>query len=724
MPASARTPTQERKPVRFVVLAAVFLSASVCLETPLTIYFANRAFFDAPARDALLVSGAWAVWVALLLALPGAWRSPVWRRAYAALLAALGVTCWLNSNLLVGKLGTLRGDAIDLASVAQNPGFAAVGGVAFFGVALLAWLRPKLTYRGLQVFLFAVLGSALVQAAQASREPHPKEGNDPGQDQRGEHVYEVSRTANAFIIIYDAFQNDIFQEIVASYPASRRALQGFTLFTETLGVSGSTTLAIPAMLSGEQYRFGESIPDYMQRASVDGSFLTGLVEGGHDVAYVRFRPNCPRKVSCFTAGELQSSSWQRAVGDYAFLLDLSVLRALPGPAKNLVFNDGAWLISRAAANTPATLRGAHSVRDLSFFRGFIQRLRPVYDRPAVRAMHLLLPHSPLAYDEHCVPYDRPQPWTREFYVQQATCALRSFVEFSDRLRELGLYDDSLIVVAADHGAGFGPVDDDGAPTIRDATGRDLLAYAHPLLAVKPPGARGELQLSASPVQLTDIRSTVCSFLKTCTRNEAPSVFDARDAASRGRRFDASFLWTQAHWDGDYPGPFTSYDVRGPVRDVSSWRPVRGDFPAERLPFDGDDRQRHSAYGVGWKRDFHLDGERSSRWAVGKRAVLYFRLPQTRPVRLRCRVRNWHKDQAMSLTVNGRLVHTVPVPAGDYTDLFIQVPGTAIDRELSELAFDFTRDGTGEDTWLGKSHLAVLFDEIAVEPAAGSGSPSE
>jgi hypothetical protein len=79
---------------------------------------------------------------------------------------------------------------------------------------------------------------------------------------------------------------------------------------------------------------------------------------------------------------------------------------------------------------------------------------------------------------------------------------------------------------------------------------------------------------------------------------------------------------------------------------------------------------------------------------------------------------------MSLTVNGRLVHTVPVPAGDYTDLFIQVPGTAIDRELSELAFDFTRDGTGEDTWLGKSHLAVLFDEIAVEPAAGSGSPSE
>ncbi len=713
-PARIRDPESIR--ARFVVLSAAFLSASVCLGTPLTIYFANRAFFDAPARDVLLLSAAWAIGVALLLALPGLGRSPAWRRAYAALLAALGVTCWLNSNLFVSELGTLRGDAIDIASVTRNPGFTAAGSVAFLGVALLAWLRPRLTYRGLQVLLFAVLGATFVQAARASREPHLEEQVERDRGQGGERLYDVSRTANVFIIIYDAFQNDIFQEIVATYPASQRALQGFTLFTDTLGVAGSTTLAIPAMLSGEQYRFGESIPDYMQRGSVDGSFLTELAEGGYDVAYVRFRPNCPRKVPCFTAGALQGSRWQRAVGDCAFLLDLSVLRALPAPAKNLVFNDGTWLVSRAV-NMPAALRGAHGVRDMSFFTGFVQRLRPAYDRPAVRAIHLVVPHSPLVFDEHCALYERPKPWTREYFTRQATCALRSFVGFSDRLRELGLYDGSLIVLAADHGAGFGPADDDAAPTIQDTAGRDLLAYGHPLLAVKPPGARGEMRLNASPVQLTDIRSTVCSLLRACARNGAPSVFDVKQASSRERRFDGSFLWTKEQWDGDYPTPFTSYVVRGAVRDVSSWYPVGGDFPADRLPFDRDDRQRYSAYGAGWKGDFHQDSENFSRWAVGNRAVLYFRLPQMHSVRLRFRVKNWHEDQAMSLTVNGRLLNTVPVPTGDYTDLFIEVPGTAIDRELSELTLDFTRDGAGEDTWLGRNHLAVLFDEITVEPPA-------
>jgi hypothetical protein len=712
MSAATRPPDQERILARFVVLAALFLSASVCTGTPLTIYCANRAFFDALVGDVLLVSAASAVGIALLLALPGARSSPAWRRAYAALLAALGVTCWLNSNLFVGELITLRGDVIDIASVERNPGFTAAGSVAFFGVALLAWLQPRLTYRGLQVLLFAVLGATLVQAAQASRAPHP------GRDQRGEHVYDVSRTANAFIIIYDAFQNDIFQEIVAKDPASRHGLQGFTLFTDTLGVAGSTTLAIPAMLSGEQYRFGESIPDYRQRGSVDRSFLTDLADGGYDVAYVPFHKNCPRRVPCFTAGALQGSWWHSAVSDYAFLLDLSVLRALPAPARNLVFNDGLWLISRAV-DIPGALRGSHGLRDMPFFTGFVDRLRPAYDRPAFRAIHLVLPHAPVVYDEHCVPYERPKPWTREFFVPQAMCALKSFMEFTDRLRELGLYDDSLIVLAADHGAGFGPAEDGAAPTIRDSADRDLVAFSHPVLAVKPPGARGEMRLSALPVQLTDIRSTVCSFLPACARNEAPSVFDAGSATPRERRFDASFLWTRADWDGDYPGPFTSYVVRGPVRDVSSWHPVRGDFPAERLPFDRDDRQRHSAYGIGWKTGFHQDGENFSRWAVGRRAVLYFRLSQSRPVRLRFRIKNWHEGQVMSLTVNGRPLDTVAVPTGDYTDLFIQVPGTAIDRELSELTLDFTRDGADEDTWLGRDHLAVLFDEITVEPPAGS-----
>jgi len=711
MSSSESTADQTSVYRKLAFLAAPFLSACICLGTPLTIYLANSAFFDALRRDVLLISGLSTVAVALVLALPAARRSPAWLPGYSTLLTALGVTCWLNSNVLTVELGSLRGDGIDIASVTSAPVFTASGLIAFVAVAVLGWVRPQVAYRALQILLFAVLGASLAQAVQDPR--HPQRQLD---DDEGAGFYTVSRTANTFIIIYDAFQNDIFQEIVASDPTIRRSLHGFTLFTDTLGVAGSTTLAVPAMLSGEQYRIGESIPNYMKRGAVDGSFLSELAESNYDVAYLHFQPNCPRKVACYTAGGLQGSRWHRALADYAFLLDLSALRALPPPMKNLVFNDGAWLISRAV-NMPAAVRDTHGVRDMSFFTGFVRRLRPLHDRPAVRAMHLVFPHSPIVYDENCTLYGRSKPWTRENFVKQATCATKSFLTFLDRLRALGLYHDSLIVFTADHGAGFGPVSDGPAPTIRDCGGRDLIAYAHPLLAIKPPGVSSDLKFSAAPAQLTDLRSTICSYLDGCAPNTVPSVFDLEDGAPRERRIDGSFLWTRADWDGDYPSPFTSYTVSGPTQDPASWYPLHGDFPTDRLPFDKEDRERHSAYGLGWKADFHQDGDNYSRWAVGKRAILYFRLPKGHPIRLRFTVKNWHSGQAMSLSVNGTLVGTMQVPAGDYTNLFIDVPATAIDRELSELALDFTQDGAGDDTWLGKHRLSVLFDDIAVERPA-------
>ena len=56
--------------------------------------------------------------------------------------------------------------------------------------------------------------------------------------------YDISQTTNVFIIVYDAFQNDTFQEIVADDPSLSKSLEGFTLFRDTLGAAGSTTLTM------------------------------------------------------------------------------------------------------------------------------------------------------------------------------------------------------------------------------------------------------------------------------------------------------------------------------------------------------------------------------------------------------------------------------------------------------------------------------------------------
>jgi len=690
---------------RIALVAGLTAAVSTMLATPVVIFCANAAFFDVRLSDLLLVSTTVTAVAATTLGVPALLLGRRSIRVYASILAAVAVVSWLYTNVQVMHIGPLHG-AVKLPEPTRIARlFDLVGLASAVAVAILVFRKTLFVYR-LLLLLFVVSGATVVKIAQ-HRELLQSTAVNPTENAE---FFGVSKTSNVFVIVLDAFQTDVFEDIVEAHTSFPSQLQGFTLFRETLGVSASTTLSIPALHSGEQYVLGESLPGYQRRGTVDGSFLTELADAGWNTAYLRFRPSCPERVPCYKAGQFRGSRWAVTLADYAFLLDLSTWRALPSRLKKYLVNDGAWLFTNLAS-VPGTVRNAHGIRDLGFFMRFIHELEPSRTEPAARFMHLIVPHSPLVFDEEC----RVRPatlWTREYFTQQATCTTRTFLGFLDRLRELSIYDSSTIAIVADHGAGFAiPAQKDGF-SIYDLEGRDIVSYAQTLLAVKPPGATGDLLVSDAPAQLTDLRSTICALVRDCGPNDAPSMFDLDERARRQRRFDGAFLWTKAQWDGDYPSPFTSYLVDGPVRDKASWRPIHGEFPTKMLSFDKNDAL--SAYGHGWAKGFNEEGNDSSRWATGTSAILYLQLPLRQPARLRFRVRNWHPDQTMSLVVNGRILGTQPVPIGEFTELVFAVPADAVDAELSVLELRFAQAGEGGADWLAEGRLSVLFDELIVD----------
>jgi len=94
--------------------------------------------------------------------------------------------------------------------------------------------------------------------------------------------------------------------------------------------------------------------------------------------------------------------------------------------------------------------------------------------------------------------------------------------------------------------------------------------ATPLMAVKPPGASGPLQVSSAPSSYTDIPITIASILGLKSEFGGRPVFDLRPGEQRERRH---YLhgWRRGDWETEYFGPIQEFIVNGNVYDSAAWQ---------------------------------------------------------------------------------------------------------------------------------------------------------
>lgn len=159
------------------------------------------------------------------------------------------------------------------------------------------------------------------------------------------------------------------------------------------------------------------------------------------------------------------------------------------------------------------------------------------DPPPLHFLHVLLPHEPWVYlptgqrfatAGDTVGLDREGRWTEDDlavarnyqrHLLQARFADRLLGQVIDRLRAVGLYDDAVVVVTADHGGSFRP----GVPFRRPRRGTFVDIAAIPLL-IKAPGQRAG-RVNESNVETTDVVPTLAALLGA----DLPWEADGRDA---------------------------------------------------------------------------------------------------------------------------------------------------------------------------------------------------
>ena len=343
-------------------------------------------------------------------------------------------------------------------------------------------------------------------------------------------------------------------------------------------VAPLTPSAVPAIVTGQE-------PEALFPAPVSGAFpesLFTLLGGTYDVrAGETLTRVCPQEI-CSDREEASSST---------------ALRSSLGLARDLIGSVASPTVEREdltfdVAEPPGDPDPPQRFPELTASLG------RETDRPTFDFLHVLMPHQPFDFVPSGARYDAPDPprgtfvgqWVSDFaadagrlrHALQLQLTDRLLGDALDRLRELGTYDESLIVVTADHGIAF----QQGEP-IRGLSEENAAEILWTPLFVKLPGQEEGL-VDDRPAETIDIVPTMADALDV----DIPWEVDGQSLLGDGsddrpaRLFDWEFSSLRAE-EGDYATVDRSAGFARVLESTGLGSGAAQPYPLHRIPRYGD-----------------------------------------------------------------------------------------------------------------------------------------
>lgn len=498
-------------------------------------------------------------------------RRPEFSRL-CSVLAALVLLAWAQAYLLVWNYGVLDGSAIDWGAAPWRALDVAlwIGGLTAAAAFYRRLERPlvgaALTLVALQAAIVGAQGFAQRDAL-ALKHSKRLASNDL------EAMARFSTGRNVLHVVLDSFQADVFGQIVTG-PGSdeaRAALPGFTFFEEHLGTFPATYLALPVIVSGQVYRNELPRAEFMEGAYGGRSLTRAAHAAGYEVDVA----TDSWMLDLMTRGHVDHAyltAQLPVVQEAAKLLDLALFRLVPHLAKSQVYAGQQWLTQRLFRRS--TLMRFPYFTHNAFLAHVAKDFRADRPAPVYKYFHLMTTHAPFVVNDDCTPSGRVVERVREHVLAQSRCSLGYVVALLNRMREAGVYDDSLIVIMSDHGGHLPPlryrqgsiVDGNMEYDLRP----DFVGLATPLLAIKPPGASGPFAISPALTSMSDVAATIDALAGFGGGLPGTSIWDPAYGAS-GQRLFYGYEWSRLDPVSEYIAMIREHSVTGSAYDVASWR---------------------------------------------------------------------------------------------------------------------------------------------------------
>ena len=560
---------------------AAILAFNIFLFAPFTLYVGNLDEFAISFSTILSLYFRPAIFLVAAFGLVGMVLTTSIFRCYLVLLAAISVLLWLQGNILVWDYGLLDGRGIDWKE-GQWRGWVDLG--IWFGAILIAiffhrHIEKPIIYLAVATFSLQLIFSVFMGIQSAPTLVEKSKTKSSASALR--EAYRFSSHKNVVHLILDGFQSDVFEEILNDGEDGARftsALEGFVFFKEHMGVFPFTQMTIPALLSGKTYRNHIPRDEFMKKTIGGKTILSAAHNAGYEIDLAAPVP----LFSIYTKGDYTNAylipnyyhvtAREYELSDSAKLFDLALFRLTPHFLKRYVYNDQLWLVQSFLSDSE--YMRLEFFAHIAFLRRWRENMSADRSAAVYKLFHLMLSHNPMVANENCEYAGRVLPTRRVTVKIQAKCSLGEVVGLLEKMKELDIYDDAMIVLMADHGAWVPPalkgyVRPDGKSLVlMDPT---IVAMALPLMAIKRPGASGPLQISTAPTSIVDTPATIASVLGLNETFNGASAFDLEPDKLRERRH-YSYQYLRSQWKADYLSPIQEFIVKGSVFNSEAWRP--------------------------------------------------------------------------------------------------------------------------------------------------------
>lgn len=337
-----------------------------------------------------------------------------------------------------------------------------------------------------------------------------------------EGLYEFSENQNVIVIILDTFDSNYFDKILELNGSEvTDTLKDFTYYRNTVGSYPTTKGAVPYIVSGVWNENEIPFNEYLAKAYDESECLNILEDNNYEISLYTETPFLNEETRDFSNIVQEKPVVSNKIGFLSKMLKLVSFNYMPHQLKHYFYTTG------DAFDSFNSVEGNNTVYSLSIVQHYYDLNNIEFSLTdssnVFKFIHFDGTHPPATFNADLLACENATLY------DEAMGNITYLNKYFDILKEYNLYDDTAIVVMADHGNGYG-------------------FSQQPLFMVKNAGEEhSTLQISDVAMSHEYLSDVFISLASGDTVDE--DFIEAYDGATNGRRF-LFYTWDNT-WDSDY-----------------------------------------------------------------------------------------------------------------------------------------------------------------------------
>ncbi len=528
--------TEFKNDIRSIIPLSLLFSFMMFVFAPFEIYLSNKGYFFFPGWDMAGIAcvcfiGSFMVITGILfcLAILG---QKLYKFIYGCFFGGT-IALYLQGNWDTTDYGAWNGAEIDWSNFRiQFFAFLVVFVLLITGSAVICLIKYDF-FSKISVIASCFLIAVLVVTLSVLLITKNGLSKDKEYICTTEEELSLSANENMLILVLDAFDSSAFREIIDGNEGDgyKNILSDFTYYPDTLTGYSSTDMSLPLIITGKGYKNDKLFGEYMDEAFAESEMIRWL-DANNWEKDIYTDALMPQGNDGY--GISNSKMLARVVSDRSelmyYIYTMVAFRYTPQPIKNHFYfyaDNIKGNLNKIVGDYEAY--GGDNIK----FCNKIEDLTALKTGGVFQLIHIEGAHEPFTVDSNCERVDESS------YEDECRASLKIAAELIDKLKEQNIYDNTILIIMADHGY---------------SNGRQ-----NPLLMIKGMDEHHPFMVSDNVVSYYDLQDAYIELLDRQVQSK--ELFTEYTDSQRERFYCTVPFNTHLNFD-TYGGGMTEYVCKG------------------------------------------------------------------------------------------------------------------------------------------------------------------